>query len=132
MSGTRLDQFPLHLGLGARAIEQTAFTGGMEWYEGYIERNGSDGVEGRLVTIHEFDADWDSWEVHPEGDEVVLCLAGSITLHQELADGSFAATSLAPGEYAINSPGTWHTVDVPAAARVLFITAGWGTQHRPR
>jgi hypothetical protein len=29
-------------------------------------------------------------------------------------------------------PGTWHTADVAGAATAVFITAGLGTQHRPR
>jgi hypothetical protein len=45
---------------------------------------------------------------------------------------SGATVSLAPGQYAINEPGTWHTADVEGPATALFITAGWGTQHRPR
>lgn len=40
--------------------------------------------------------------------------------------------SLRPGEYAINEPETWHTADVAGAATAVFITAGWGTEHRPR
>lgn len=35
-------------------------------------------------------------------------------------------------EYAINEPGTWHTADVQSEATALFVTAGMGTQHRPR
>ena len=37
-----------------------------------------------------------------------------------------------PGEYAINEPETWHTADVAGAATAVFITAGWGTERRPR
>jgi quercetin dioxygenase-like cupin family protein len=40
--------------------------------------------------------------------------------------------SLQPGEYAINPPGAWHTADVDGRATALFVTAGMGTQHRPR
>jgi len=39
---------------------------------------------------------------------------------------------LAAGEYAINPPGVWHTADVTETATAIFITAGEGTQHRPR
>ncbi|MFT5432803.1 MAG: hypothetical protein ACI9OJ_003506 [Myxococcota bacterium] len=34
MSGTNLSKHPVHLGLGATAVEQPEFTG-MEWYAGY-------------------------------------------------------------------------------------------------
>ncbi|MDE2434819.1 MAG: cupin domain-containing protein [Sphingomonadales bacterium] len=104
----------------------------MEWYGDYVGRHQTDGREGRLVTVHSFSESWDSWEVHPEGDEVVLCLSGTITLHQELADGENRTVVLESGDYAINPPGAWHTADVTDKVEVLFITAGWGTQHRPR
>ncbi|HAG37451.1 MAG TPA: cupin, partial [Erythrobacter sp.] len=36
------------------------------------------------------------------------------------------------GEYAINPPGVWHIADIVQEATAIFITAGEGTQHRPR
>lgn len=122
---------PLHLGLGATAVAQPPFSG-MDWYAGYGERHGADGAEGRLVSHYRFTEDWDSWEMHPAGDEVVLCLEGSIVVHQQMADGTEATVTLGPGEYAINPPGCWHTADIAGAATCLFITAGLGTEHRPR
>jgi mannose-6-phosphate isomerase-like protein (cupin superfamily) len=122
---------PLHLGLGATAIAQPSFTG-MDWYAGYGERHNADGAEGRLVSMHRFSESWDSWEMHPLGDEVVLCLSGRMTLHQEHTDGSTASVTIGAGEYAINPPGCWHTADLEGAATALFITAGLGTEHRPR
>lgn len=122
---------PLHLGLGATAVVQPPFSG-MDWYAGYGERHGADGAEGRLVSHYRFTEDWDSWEMHPAGDEVVLCLEGSIVVHQQMADGTEATVTLGPGDYAINPPGCWHTADIAGAATCLFITAGLGTEHRPR
>ena len=72
------------------------------------------------------------WEMHPKGCEVVLCTWGSMILHQEHPDGTATTVSLAPGQYAINPPGTWHTADVDGEATAVFITAGLGTQQRPR
>ena len=122
---------PLHLGLGATAISQPSFTS-VDWYVRYGERHNDDGAEGRLVSMHRFSESWDSWEMHPLGDEVVLCLSGQMTLHQEHADGTTASITIGEGEYAINPPGCWHTADVEGAATALFITAGIGTEHRPR
>jgi hypothetical protein len=122
---------PLHLGLGATAIPQPSYTGGMQWYESYGSRHGGDGAEGRLVAVHTFHESWTSWEMHPLGDEVVVCLAGRITLHQE-KDGEVHTVTLEPMQGVINAPGVWHTADVSGAATALFITAGMGTQHRPR
>ena len=104
----------------------------MEWYEAYGARHGDDGAEGRLVSLHSFDESWESWEMHPKGDEVVVCISGDITLHQEHSEGTRDTVVLGPGEYAINPPGCWHTADVQNSATALFITAGEGTQHRPR
>ena len=105
---------------------------GMAWYEDYAARTAADGKEGRLVAMHRFNGNWESWEMHPMGDEVVLCLEGQMTLHQEHSDGSTGMVTIGPGEYAINPPGTWHTADIDGEAVGLFITAGEGTKHRPR
>ena len=122
---------PIHLGLGARAVVEPEFTG-MEWYEAYAARHADDGAEGRLVGMYRFTEDWDTWEMHPAGDEVVICVDGAMILHQELADGGKTTVTLGPGDYAINPPGAWHTADVQSEATALFITAGLGTEHRPR
>jgi mannose-6-phosphate isomerase-like protein (cupin superfamily) len=82
--------------------------------------------------MHSFRENWTSWEMHPEGDEVVLCLSGAMTLHQEMRDGSEVTVTITAGEYAINPLGCWHTADVEGEATGLFITAGLGTQHRGR
>ena len=126
-----LHTHPVHLGLGASAVVQPEMTGGMAWYEAYAARHAADGAEGRLVSMHSFSESWDMWEMHPHGAEMVLCTAGAITLVQEAGDGETRLT-LAPGDYAINPPGVWHTADVADHASVLFITAGEGTQHRVR
>ena len=128
----RLDTHPIHIGLGAKAVPQPPFTG-MEWYGGYIARHAADGAEGRLVSQHSFTESWDSWEMHPAGDEVVLLLSGEAVLLQEFANGSAAHVRLVAGEYAVNPPGAWHTMDLLSReATALFITAGIGTEHRPR
>lgn len=132
MAGHGIAKHPIHLGLGATAVTEPEFTGEMSWYEGYVARHAGDGFEGRLVATHTFTESWDSWEVHPHGAEVVLCLSGSMTLHQEAPDGTLSRVTIGAGEYAINPPGTWHTADIDGEATALFITAGVGTQHRPR
>ncbi|MDA1074007.1 MAG: cupin [Proteobacteria bacterium] len=132
MAGTKITAHPIHLGLGATADIEPLFTGSMDWYTSYGDRHVKDGNEGRLVSMSTFTESWDMWEMHPQGSEVVLCISGSITLHQEMANGSKATVSLGPGEYAINEPGAWHTADVEEEVTALFITAGEGTQHRQR
>ena len=127
----RLADSFLHLGLGATAVPQPPFDG-MEWYEAYGQRHGGDGAEGRLVSMHSFTEDWPAWEMHPNGAEVVICTAGAMVLHQEHPDGRRESLTLSPGEYAINPAGVWHIADVTEPATAIFITAGEGTEHRPR
>ncbi|MDP1717038.1 MAG: cupin domain-containing protein [Burkholderiales bacterium] len=126
-----LSNNPVHLGLGATAIVEPDFTGEMSWYEAYGARHEADGAEGRLVSMHSFTAPWESWEMHPKGAEVVLCVAGRMVLHQEMPAGT-KTIALGPGEYAINPPGVWHTADIEETASAVFITAGLGTEIRPR
>ena len=126
-----LERFPVHLGRGATAVPQPEFNG-LDWYESYGARHADDGAEGRLVALHSFDAPWTSWEMHPAGDELVVCIAGEITLIQQLPGGGVASVTLGAGDYAVNPPGVWHTADVAGPATALFVTAGLGTEHRPR
>ncbi|MHA7820827.1 MAG: cupin [Erythrobacter sp.] len=131
MSAPKLSENFVHLGLGATAVSQPPFSG-IEWYERYGARHGADGPEGRLVSQHTFTEGWPSWEMHPNGSEVVICTEGAMSLHQEFPDGSRVAVPLNAGEYAINPPGVWHIADVEESATAIFITSGEGTEHRPR
>lgn len=132
MAGPRrlADSF-VHLGLGATAVPQPPFDG-MEWYEAYGARHEADGLEGRLVSEHTFEEGWPTWEMHPVGDELVICTEGKMVLHQEFPDGHRESVTLSAGEYVINPPGVWHIADVAERATAIFVTAGEGTQHRPR
>lgn len=85
-----------------------------------------------LITTLRFTESWAGWEQHPLGEEIVCLLSGHVTLIQE-RDGSEVRTELTrTGEFAVNPRGTWHTADVHGESLVLFITAGEGTQTRPR
>ena len=131
MAAKSLFSFPIHFGLGGKALPQPEFTG-MEWYDAYVERHADDLDEGRLVGLYRFEESWNSWEKHPAGDEVVCVVQGHMTLIQEQPDGAEHRIDLGPGDYAINPPGTWHTADADAPVVAFFITAGKGTEHRPR
>lgn len=125
----------VHLGLGATTVPLPRHTGDGEWYMQYGQDTAADGAEGRLVSMHTFTESWTEWEVHPHGTELVLCVAGDIVLHQEHLDGTTGSVTLAAGQAAINAPGVWHTADIPdgaGPATVIFITAGQGTDGRPR
>jgi mannose-6-phosphate isomerase-like protein (cupin superfamily) len=126
-----LARFPVHLGLGATAVPMEEFDGTPQWYERYGAAHAADGAEGRLVSLHTFTEAWDSWEMHPMGAELVACVEGRITLHQEI-DGGDRTVVLAVGEAVVNPPGVWHTADVDDRATALFVTAGMGTEVRGR
>ncbi len=85
---------------------------------------------GWLITEFEFAEDWPNWEMHPEGDEFVYLLSGALELHIE-QDGSVKTISL-DGTGAVVVPrGLWHTAKVKAPSRMLHVTRGAGTLHRP-
>ena len=126
-----LAQYPAHLGRDAGIVVQPKFSGDGSWFEAYAERHEAEGPQGRLVTQFTFSENWNSWEMHPTGAELVLVTEGECTLVQD-DGGRERRVRLRAGEYAINPPGVWHTADAEAPVTALFITSGLGTEHRPR
>jgi len=86
---------------------------------------------GRLISMFHSGEDWTVWEMHPQGDEWILQLSGSMTLILDMPDGEISVT-LAKGEFVVVPKGVWHTADVIEPGESLFVTAGEGTSHRPR
>lgn len=82
-----------------------------------------------LIAAHRFDRDWDSWEMHPQGDEVVVLLTGSATLLLRLEGGDQTEALASPGDFTVVPKGTWHTARVNEPCSLLFITPGENTQH---
>lgn len=133
MSGFSIEHRPVHLAPEGGVVVQPLFTGEADWFFAYDDRHAADGSAGRLVSCHVFSESWTSWEMHPAGDELVLCIGGGLTVIQCDAAGTITTRiDLGPGDYAVNPAGVWHTADVDSAATVLFITPGSGTTHRPR
>jgi quercetin dioxygenase-like cupin family protein len=126
-----LERFPVHLGRGATAVVLPEMDGTSEWFDRYTREHGAEGADGRLVSMYTFTEPWTTWEVHPDGHELVLCVSGEMTLHQEV-DGEVRTVRLAAGEAVINAPGVWHTADLDQPVRFMTITPGEGTEHRPR
>ena len=87
---------------------------------------------GRLVIQACFADDWSNWEMHPNGDEVVLLLAGEVDLVLEQKGGHRTVELRSLGSFALIPRGIWHTANTDRASSMLFITAGEGTEHRPR
>jgi mannose-6-phosphate isomerase-like protein (cupin superfamily) len=88
-------------------------------------------LAGRLVGIFRYGADWDSWEMHPDGDEIVILLSGAIDLVLEEMGGE-RIVELRDRAAVIVPRGVWHTANAIAPSEALHITRGAGTTHRPR
>lgn len=83
-----------------------------------------------LITEFYFDADWRSWEMHPNGEEIVYMLSGSMDLILE-KDGERKTFELRSKGLVVVPRGTWHTGKVFAPSNVLVITRGEETKVRP-
>jgi len=90
--------------------------------------NGFKGHE--LVSCHEFTTDWDSWEIHPNGDEIVVLLSGKVTFVFDLESQNEPVALTKQGDYAVVPRNVWHTAKVDEPCKVLFITPGENTQHK--
>jgi mannose-6-phosphate isomerase-like protein (cupin superfamily) len=84
-----------------------------------------------LVTTSTFQEDWPSWEVHPNGDEIVCLLSGAVTFVFEREGGNEEISLRNVGDFVFVPQGTWHTAKTSVPTFMLFITAGEGTQGRP-
>ncbi len=119
----------LHLGPEGTAVP-------LEVDESFWEKLTTGGFDhlgpGRLVSTYEFHEDWESWERHPAGEEVVMLIAGAIEFVLETDKGERKIKLDQTGQFLLVPRGAWHTANVAQAAKALFITPGEGTEHRPR
>ncbi|MFD3514708.1 cupin domain-containing protein [Streptomyces sp. NPDC058657] len=122
---------PVHLGLGSSAQRVEGFSWDPEVLRAYSAAVAADGAEGRMVMIFDGDGLGDHWESHHAGDELVVCLSGSVTVTRDV-NGVLDRVLLGPGEATINPAGVWHVVDTEGPTSILAITAALGTDHRPR
>ena len=85
---------------------------------------------GRLVVASDLTEDMAHWEMHPAGEELLFCHSGRFEV---LVDGAagVTATELRAGQAFVVPRGAWHRLRVREAGRVLFVTWGEGTRHRP-
>ena len=82
-----------------------------------------------MVTVSEGQGAWPRWEMHPAGDEVLLILEGQPKLWFEHPDGRLEALTPQTGATVIVPKGVWHRAE--GAYKMLFITYGEGTTHKP-
>jgi mannose-6-phosphate isomerase-like protein (cupin superfamily) len=120
-----LDSTYIHLRPDERAF---AMEGGRAFWGKIEERRDLD--HGRLMGSVDQTADWDHWERHPAGEEILTLLTGEMDLVLDMPAGEQRAT-LKPGETFIVPKGVWHRGIVKAPGRLMFITPGAGTEHKP-
>ena len=87
-------------------------------------------AHGRLLCVLPMHADWTNWEMHPAGDEILFMLEGKAIFQLEFLDG-LKEVAISAGRLLTIPKGVWHTAKVSEPTRLLAITAGQGTQHRP-
>ena len=93
-----------------------------------LDRDFPDFHDHLLVSTFSFDETWPTWEIHPEGDELVLLLAGDTDLVLAGEDGSETIVRAStPGDYVVVPKATWHQARPHAPTTMLFLTPGEGT-----
>jgi len=85
---------------------------------------------GRLVTSFRMSDDWDHWEMHPAGDELIILVSGAVEFRLQNAEGERTFEMRGSSAYLIPR-GTWHVARVLEPCEMFVITAGAGTQVRP-
>lgn len=96
-----------------------------------LERKFGDFSGKKLISSFVFDKDWDTWEMHPEGDEFICLLSGAVDFLLE-KDSAINTIQLdTPGASILIPCGTWHTAKIRSLSSILFVTPGAGTQNRP-
>jgi mannose-6-phosphate isomerase-like protein (cupin superfamily) len=85
--------------------------------------------EGQLISRMTTAASWDSWEMHPNGDELIFQLSGEMEL---VIEGITTPIQLKTGSFAVVPKGHWHTANVIEAGDAIYVTNGLGTQHKSR
>ena len=87
-------------------------------------------ARGRLMGVTQQKADWPHWERHPGGDEILVMLSGEMDLVLETRSGK-RRTRLRAGQTFVVPRGIWHRGLARKPGRLMFITPGAGTEHRP-
>jgi mannose-6-phosphate isomerase-like protein (cupin superfamily) len=75
--------------------------------------------------------DWPQWEMHPAGAEVLVILEGAPRIWLEHPDGRLETVAARPGATVVVPRGAWHRVECEQPHKILYVTYGSGTTHRP-
>ena len=86
--------------------------------------------DGWLLSAYDMTASMTTWEMHPAGDEILCALSGTLEAVIE-EGGRERVVKLPAGSAGVVPRGAWHRLVVRAPGRLLALTYGKGTQHRP-
>lgn len=84
-----------------------------------------------MISASEGSGDWPRWEMHPAGAEVLVILEGTPLIWLEPGDGQIERVATHPGATVIVPKGAWHRAECDHRYKILYITYGAGTTHRP-
>ena len=89
-------------------------------------------MDGRMLALHcvssPQDVHYPVWEMHPEGDELLIVASGAVSV--EFRDSQIPRTALLPGHAACIVPaGVWHRLIVHQPSVLIAITQRHNTVH---
>ena len=68
-------------------------------------------------------------EMHPDGDELLFLVSGSVEVMLEV-DSEWQSRTLQAGEACIVPKGVWHKVAINEPSQLVHVTPGPGGEHR--
>jgi mannose-6-phosphate isomerase-like protein (cupin superfamily) len=80
---------------------------------------------GWLLSGFQLEGPGDHWEMHPNGDELLIVLSGALTV---VFEGS--RVELTAGGICKVPRGAWHTVVASEPSKMIALTCGRGTETR--
>jgi mannose-6-phosphate isomerase-like protein (cupin superfamily) len=84
-----------------------------------------------MISASQGSGDWKRWEMHPAGAEVLVILEGAPRIWLDHPDGRLEAIAAHLGSTGIVPKGAWHRMEGEQPYKILYITYGAGTTHRP-
>lgn len=89
------------------------------------------GFKGHVLIQHgSFSEPWDTWEIHPHGDEFVYLIEGDVEFVLQRETGEEAVRLNEAGQYVVVPRNTWHTARPNRPSKLLFVTPGEGTDNQ--
>jgi mannose-6-phosphate isomerase-like protein (cupin superfamily) len=123
------DALSTYVVLGAGGRAQTV-EGGADFWSALTRGERPEVEVGTLIAAFDAEGPLGAWEMHPQGEELVLLVAGRARFHLDHGREREAVELRAPGAFVLVPRGTWHRIEALEPSKLLFVTYGAGTQHR--